>query len=225
MVIHDVTINTSSSSAVAPKTSSLSPATLPCGLALPNRLVKASTYEHLASFSGGLPNASHRSLYSRWAEGGWGMIVTGNVQVSRDHLTLGRDMILPSSLEDTSGIAAFRALERALRPSSSDECGRPLAIMQLSHAGRQSPFMLGGRLPFTPPSAPSAVRLGHGTHNDGWLARAIYRLMFPTPHELSTNEVDGIVDRFVLGAQVALASGFDGVELHAAHGCALICHK
>ena len=56
-------------------------------------------YEHLASFFGP-PNLYHFDLYSEWAKHQWGMILTGNVEVSADHLTLGRDMITPKHITD-----------------------------------------------------------------------------------------------------------------------------
>jgi 2,4-dienoyl-CoA reductase-like NADH-dependent reductase (Old Yellow Enzyme family) len=188
----------------------LAPASLPCGLVLRNRLVKAATYEHLAPLLGGPPTRAHCALYARWAAGGWGMVVTGNVQVAPEHLTLGRDLVLPRAL-DAPGLAPFRALARAARGVGT------LAIMQLSHAGRQSPVLLGGRRPFARAVAPSAIPLrGRG----GWFARVVYTVMFPAPRALTPVEIDGVISRFVLGARVAHAAGFDGIELHAAHGCA-----
>lgn len=42
-----------------------------------NRLVKVAMAECLADYGGGSPNESHRRLYGSWAEGGWGMVITG----------------------------------------------------------------------------------------------------------------------------------------------------
>ena len=53
-----------------------SPLTLPNGVVIPNRLVKAAMEEGIGT-GGGLPGKQHQRLYSRWAEGGWGMIITG----------------------------------------------------------------------------------------------------------------------------------------------------
>jgi hypothetical protein len=49
-------------------------------------------YEHLADFLGGPPNTYHHALYSSWYQHGWGMVLTGNVQVASSHFTLGRDL-------------------------------------------------------------------------------------------------------------------------------------
>jgi 2,4-dienoyl-CoA reductase-like NADH-dependent reductase (Old Yellow Enzyme family) len=49
---------------------------LPNGVRVPNRLVKAAMEEGIGT-GGGLPGKHHQRLYSRWAQGGWGMIITG----------------------------------------------------------------------------------------------------------------------------------------------------
>ncbi|KAG9011343.1 hexokinase A [Tulasnella sp. 427] len=68
---------------------------LPCALAVPK---SAAMDESLSNFGGGPPNSQHFKLYSRWADGGWGMLITGNVQVDPNHLTLGRDVTIPAVL-------------------------------------------------------------------------------------------------------------------------------
>jgi 2,4-dienoyl-CoA reductase-like NADH-dependent reductase (Old Yellow Enzyme family) len=173
-------------------------------------------YEHLADFFGGPPNSGHLSLYSRWAKGGWGMLFTGNVQVDSHHLTLGRDFVMPTELSEDS-ILPFKQLAAVMHGDCEDD-DRPLAIMQLSHAGRQSSNFIGGRPLFSPPSAPSAVPLGR-TGKEGWLGQMLYRLMFTTPKAMDKEELDQVVASFVQGAKLAHMSGFDGIELHASHGC------
>jgi 2,4-dienoyl-CoA reductase-like NADH-dependent reductase (Old Yellow Enzyme family) len=90
--------------------------------------------------------------------------------------------------------------------------------MQLSHAGRQSPNVLGGRTPFVSPMAPSAVAVGSKAPDI--FARALHYAVFQTPRPMSVVDVDDVVRAFVRGAEVAARAGFDGVQLHAAHGCA-----
>lgn len=38
---------------------------------------QAAMYEAMANFGGGPPDREHYELYSKWASGGWGMIITG----------------------------------------------------------------------------------------------------------------------------------------------------
>lgn len=49
---------------------------LPNGIKIPNRLVKAAMEEGIGT-GGGLPGKHHQRLYARWAQGGWGAIITG----------------------------------------------------------------------------------------------------------------------------------------------------
>ncbi|KAG2136660.1 hypothetical protein DEU56DRAFT_805209 [Suillus clintonianus] len=190
---------------------------LPCGRTVENRLVKAAMYEHLSSFSGGPPNEFHYGLYTEWAKHGWGMILTGNVQVSRQHLTLGRDMVVPTTL-NAEDLKPFEKLAAVIH--GGDDNTRTLAIMQLSHAGRQSANFIGGRPPFVAPLAPSSIRVGAGsTGNPG---RAIsdlaFHAMFQIPTEMTIQDILNVQSSFVRGALLAYKSGFDGVQIHAAHG-------
>ncbi|KAI0282805.1 hypothetical protein BGY98DRAFT_61127 [Russula aff. rugulosa BPL654] len=202
----------------------LQPVTLPSGLVMSNGLVKVAMYEHMATLFGGFPNARHLALYNLWSQGGWGMILTGNVQVSRDQLTLGKDMVVPETITSDT-VHSYKTLARAMRPVSErnlsknrDDRSMPhtLIIMQVSHTGRQSPSLLGGRFLFIPPLAPSACGLGRNASN--WFGRLMYRILFPTPRTMSVQDIDNVVKRFVLGANLAHDAGFDGIELHASHG-------
>jgi 2,4-dienoyl-CoA reductase-like NADH-dependent reductase (Old Yellow Enzyme family) len=190
-----------------------------------NGLVKVAMYEHMATLFGGLPNAHHLALYNLWSQGGWGMIITGNVQVSRDHLTLGKDMVVPETITSDT-LHSYKTLAHAMRPVSErnlsknrDDVSMPrtLIIMQVSHTGRQSPILLGGRSLLVPPLAPSALELGRNASN--WFARLMYRIGFLTPRTMSMRDIDNVVSRFVLSANLAHDAGFDGIELHASHGC------
>ncbi|KAJ7064666.1 hypothetical protein C8F01DRAFT_1021303 [Mycena amicta] len=189
-----------------------SPIRLPCGRELRNRLVKAALYEHLATLYGGPPNRLHLSLYATWAAYDWGMIITGNVQVSSTHLSLARDLVLPDLPMSNEKLGPFRALADAIHGHREH---KPLALMQLSHAGRQSPNLLGGRIPFASPMGPSRVRVGASSEG---VSAVLHRIMFQTPKCMSLDDIDEVVRAFVSGAKVAAETGFDGVELHAAHG-------
>jgi 2,4-dienoyl-CoA reductase-like NADH-dependent reductase (Old Yellow Enzyme family) len=180
---------------------------------------------------GGPPNEYHMRLYAEWAKHDWGMIITGNVQVSRDHLTLGRDIVVPEVLNQET-LAPFRKLAQTIHgeDTRSPSSGRPLAIMQLSHSGRQSPNIIGGRRLGVPPVAPSPVRLGsknkHVPSHDGVACLGLlgiphpYMLaLFQRPREMTLDDIKRVQQAFIRGALTALEAGFDGVQLHCAHGC------
>ncbi|KAJ3573367.1 hypothetical protein NP233_g2461 [Leucocoprinus birnbaumii] len=192
-----------------------SPYEFPCGLKANNRLVKAPLYEHLSDFLGGPPNPYHFALYSSWARHNWGMIITGNVQISRSHLTLGRDLVVPDLLTENS-VKPYKRLSQTIKGPSC----QTLAIMQLSHAGRQSSNFIGGRYPFEPPLAPSAVSVGSRALEGDLVAETIQSILFQTPKEMSPEEVDEVVESFIKGALFGYnrCQGLDGVELHVAHG-------
>jgi 2,4-dienoyl-CoA reductase-like NADH-dependent reductase (Old Yellow Enzyme family) len=99
-----------------------------------------------------------------------------------------------------------------------DDGARPLAIMQLNHTGRQSPRFVGGRYLWQKPVAPSSVPLGSNSR-EGWFARCIYGLLFQRPKPLAEDEIGELIDKFKRAALLACETGFDGVQLHASHGC------
>ena len=61
------------------------PLTLPCGQVLPNRIMKAALSEGLGDKHNS-PDQRLERLYTSWSQGGYGLIVTGNVMVDRRQL-------------------------------------------------------------------------------------------------------------------------------------------
>ena len=176
-------------------------------------------YEHAANFRGGPPNATHIEVYKNWGKGRWGLVLTGNVQVDRSHLTVGRDMVMPDVFNVTT-LQPFKDLAEAIHGGPDgvvDSSRRTLAIMQLSHSGRQASNWISGRFPWNPPLAPSSVRLR--AREEGFFPKLLYHFLFSIPRKMIIPEIDHLVERFVLSAKAAHEAGFEGVELHAGHGC------
>jgi 2,4-dienoyl-CoA reductase-like NADH-dependent reductase (Old Yellow Enzyme family) len=169
------------------------PLTLPCGAVIPNRLAKGAMTEGLAT-ADGVPTVELERLYRIWAEGGAGMLLTGNVQIDRDHLERPGNVVIdgPPSAELRAG------LERWANAGTAS--GNHL-WMQISHAGRQTPALVNKS-----PKAPSAVKVG------------LPGGQFGTPVALTPAEIHDLIDRFVAAAVVARETGFTGVQFHAAHG-------
>jgi len=162
---------------------------LPCGQVLANRLMKAALSEALGN-SAHDPTERLVTLYRRWASGGFGLIVTGNVMVDRRQLGEPGNVVV----EDKRAFDALRRWADAARAA-----GTP-TWMQINHPGRNAnPLATGNR-----PVAPSAVRLKIPG--------------MATPRALSSQEIEEILDRFVVTAGVAESAGFDGVQIHGAHG-------
>lgn len=164
------------------------PLTLPSGLTLPNRLVKAAMTENLAD-AGGQPTERHERLYRRWAAGGAGLLVTGNLMVDRRYLERSRNIVADQHL-DLDKLARLRA--------AAD--GTPV-VAQLNHPGRQTNRFLATR-PVAPSAADAVPMAG----------------LFARPRALEAPEIEDIVDRFGRTAARCEKAGLDGVQIHAAHG-------
>src|SRR5450756_2595521 len=97
--------------------------TLPNGTVIPNRIAKAAMEENLADAAGHGPSAALMRLYRAWAEGGAGLILTGNVMINRRAMTGPGGVVL----EDASQLDAFRDWARAGRARGAQ------VWMQLNH--------------------------------------------------------------------------------------------
>jgi len=128
-------------------------------------------------------------------------------------------MVIPKVISvDT--LRPYQALSNVIRTAgiANDSKDAPLAIMQLSHAGRQSTNIVGGRRPFVPPLAPSAIKVGSSILGSV-LSDIAHSILFQTPRAMEKEDIEHVVDLFTKGARFAHQAGFDGVQLHVAHGC------
>ena len=84
------------------------PLTLPSGLTVPNRLVKAAMTEGLAD-AHNVATPKLATLYTRWANGGIGLQLTGNVQIDRRHLERAGNVVIQGEQSNTqrAGLAAY----------------------------------------------------------------------------------------------------------------------
>ena len=164
---------------------------LPSGQELMNRIAKSAMSERLADAELA-PSAELVRLYERWGAGDAGLLITGNVMVDRGALGESGNV----AVEDRRALPALSAWASAAKARGSR------VWMQINHPGRQSPRTLSAR-----PVAPSAVALA------GDLG-----LFFARPRALSASEVEALVRRFAATAAIAEEAGFDGVQIHGAHG-------
>lgn len=167
--------------------------TLPCGISIPNRLAKAAMTEGLAD-PGGLASERLIRLYRRWAEGGVGLQLTGNIMVDHRYRERPANVVIDGEQTDEA-MAGLSAWAQATQSHGGKVIG------QISHAGRQSPKSIAPE-----PVGPSAVavKLPGG--------------LFGKPRALSAEEIADIIQRFAHTARVLGQAGFDGVQIHAAHG-------
>lgn len=166
--------------------------TLPNGAVLTNRLCKAAMEENLSD-KGQAPGERLNTLYRRWALGGAGLILTGNVMIAPDALTGPGGVVL----DDNSDLAPFQAWAEAGR------AGGGHFWMQINHPGRQVYAAMGEE---AVSASDIPVNLGQ------------YSKLFSPPRALTAAEIETVVDRFATTAALAEKSGFTGVQIHAAHG-------
>jgi 2,4-dienoyl-CoA reductase-like NADH-dependent reductase (Old Yellow Enzyme family) len=169
-----------------------SPLTLPNGTELPNRLCKAAMEENLAE-PGQVPGARLTTLYQRWADGGVGLILTGNVMIDPSAVTGPGGVVL----EQGSDLTPFRKWADAGRSNGGH------IWMQINHPGRQLSAALEEQ---AVAASPIGVDLGK------------YSKMMAVPRALEDAEILEIIERFATTAALAEQAGFTGVQVHAAHG-------
>ena len=168
------------------------PLALSSGLVLPNRIAKASMEEGLAGHAQ-LPDERLVTLYRRWGAAGAGLLITGNVMVHKHALTGPRGVVL----DNHAPLEPFR------RWAVAGKAGGAAMLMQISHPGRQVRANMPGVV-----WGPSAVALELGKHTK----------RFHPPTAMTPEQIDATLDRFVVAALRAEEAGFDGVEIHGAHG-------
>ncbi|PTI76818.1 NADH:flavin oxidoreductase/NADH oxidase family protein [Staphylococcus succinus] len=165
--------------------------TLPNGNTIKNRFFKSAMSETLASKTG-VPTPTLINLYKKWAQGGAGILVTGNVMVDSNHIGEPGNVVL----ESASHLEKFKAWARAGKVNDTE------IWMQLNHPGKQSPKSLTKQ-----PVSPSGVAM------KGSIAKG-----FNQSRALHEVEIKAIVQQFVTSAVLAKEAGFTGVQIHAAHG-------
>lgn len=168
------------------------PLQLPNDVVIPNRIAKAAMEENLAN-PDQTPSDQLLRLYQAWAEGGAGLLLSGNVMVDARAMTGPGGVVL----EEGQPLERFREWARIGRSKGAQ------FWMQINHPGRQMQSNLG-----QPTVAPSAVAL-----DMGGLSK-----LFPVPKAMDETEIADLIQRFARTAALAEQAGFSGVQVHAAHG-------
>jgi 2,4-dienoyl-CoA reductase-like NADH-dependent reductase (Old Yellow Enzyme family) len=167
------------------------PLRLPCGVVIPNRLAKSAMSEALGTMDN-RPTPRLERLYARWADGGIGLCISGNVMIDRRALGEPGNV----AVEDESALPALR------RWAEAGTRGGAQLWMQINHPGKQSPKGLNREN-----VAPSAIPF-----------RKDMAAFFDTPRELADAEIESLITRFGNTARIAKLAGFSGVQIHGAHG-------
>jgi len=159
------------------------------GLNLKNRLVRSATFEKRAD-EDGFATEFLIELYEELTMGGIGLIITGNALVHPSGRSVPQMLCIHSDIY----IQGLRKLTAAVHGLGG------VIALQLVHGGRQSfPILLGG----DDPIAPSAV---YDTST---------KIM---PRAMTDTGIWEMIDAFADAARRARIAGFDGVQIHGAHG-------
>lgn len=165
-------------------------------LQLPNRIIMAPLTRCRAS-AGRVPNELMRDYYVQRATAG--LILSEATAVSP----------MGVGYPDTPGIWSAAQVQGWRMITDAIHAAGGRIFLQLWHVGRISdPSYLQGELPV----APSAIAA------EGHVNLLRPPQAFVTPRALATDEIPGVVAAYRLGAENALAAGFDGVEIHGANG-------
>ena len=159
-----------------------------CSLELQNRFVRSATHEYMAE-DDGTPTQQLGDLYEEFAKNEIGLIITGY------------SYVLPGgkSSDKQQGIYADRFIEPYLKITERVHRYKSKIVLQLVHGGRQA--VISQEYPV--PIAPSEIKNGQSK---------------VVPREMTEQEILEMIEAFVKAALRAKKAGFDGVQLHCAHG-------
>ncbi|QIW96259.1 hypothetical protein AMS68_001777 [Peltaster fructicola] len=174
------------------------------GRTAPNRFLKAAMSERIASWDDkdlskrGIPTQESINLYRRWREAGAGIVLSGHIIIDTEQIEgPGNLMIPPDAPLSGERFEAFKAM------AAAGKTGDNLIIGQVSHPGRQ------------------ATELYHPhplSASDVQLQGNIMGMTFGKPRAATQEDINNLVKAFAHAAEFLEKAGWDGIELHGAHG-------
>lgn len=160
------------------------------GLSIKNRLIMAPMLSCYANTNGEVTDTMV-AYYRARAYGGIGLII---VEAACVDSPTGRDGPHQLNIDQPSCLTGLQRLAEEIKLAGAR------AFIQLFHAGRQGSSLLNGGVQIVSPSA---------------IPCPMNKEM---PRALTRDEIHILRDKFISSATFAAQAGFDGVELHAAHG-------
>jgi 2,4-dienoyl-CoA reductase-like NADH-dependent reductase (Old Yellow Enzyme family) len=158
------------------------------GLRIENRFVRSATHEWLAE-DDGTPTTAIADLYEKLAKNDVGLIITGYSYVN----PAGKSSERQQGIYDDSFIVPYQKITERVHKYNSK------IVLQIVHGGRQALVTP----EFPTPIAPSAVRDS---------------VSGITPIAMSEEQILITIEDFAQATRRARDAGFDGVQLHCAHG-------
>jgi 2,4-dienoyl-CoA reductase-like NADH-dependent reductase (Old Yellow Enzyme family) len=156
---------------------------------LSNRMVRAASHEGLADGTG-RPTDEQFEFYRGFIEGGIGLVITGYAGIMQS----GKSALFHMTMIDADELIPSH---RRLVDQVHNIGGK--IVLQIAHCGRQTWSKETGM----PLMAPSAIPCG------------FYR---EVPREMSEQDINTVIENFAKAAQRTREAGYDGVQIHGAHG-------
>ncbi len=162
-------------------------------MSLKNRLVMPPMATNFGTKEG---MVTQRTIdyYEERAKGGVGLVI---VEFTGVDSPVGRATPRQLLIDDDKFVPGLGELAQTIKRQGAK------AAIQIHHVGRQGSSSITGHQPV----APSPIPASDGMRPEGEI-----------PRELTPSEISAIVARFGEGAERARRAGFDGVEIHGAHG-------
>ena len=156
-------------------------------MALKNRFIRSATWENMATEDGHMTDKLYR-IYEELAQGEVGLIVTGYANIVEEEKPNAGMM----GIYNDSFIPDYKKLADLVHQYDSK------IVMQLAYGGTKTIYNVGERVIYSPSEV-----CERGTKTLG--------------KAMTQDEIDYIVQAFAQAASRAQQSGFDGIEIHAAH--------
>lgn len=163
---------------------------------LRNRIVMAPMTRCFADARTGVVGPDVVEYYRKRAAVGVGLIISEGIIID----PRGKGTIGVPGLYNEEQIASWRAVTEAVHREGG------VILAQIWHVGRLTHHEIAGG----PPLAPSALRANGHVHRFG--------KPYDMPQEMSLADIQEVIGQFAQAAQNAMLAGFDGVEIHGAHG-------
>ncbi|NPV26897.1 MAG: FAD-dependent oxidoreductase [Firmicutes bacterium] len=159
-------------------------------LELKNRIVMPAMATALANSTGEISDRLLRYFEER-ARGGCGLIITGIARVDNDN---------GAGIYNQIGAYSPKFIPQLQRLADIVHRYDTRIFVQLHHPGREGSVLLNDGRQTVAPSVIANSRTNE------------------LPKELTTEEIERLVKKFVMGAVICKNAGIDGIELHGAHG-------
>lgn len=155
-----------------------------------NRMIRTASHEGLAD-ARGAPTEAQFQFYGGFVEGGIGLVITGYAGIQQN----GKSALYHMTMIDSDAlIPSHKAMVERIHAIGGK------IVLQIAHCGRQTSSKDIGAPDIL---APSPIR---------------YVFYGETPREMTEPEIYEVIDNFAQAARRANEAGYDGVQIHGAHG-------